>query len=159
MLTSRLGGLNQDMVAELSANVCVEMSKIEEDEHPNNVSHVSEVIMTPKKSRKLKNRSLSYQLSFKSEAEMHSAIKLLKMREKLAKEEEIEFNVCTQDKKYKSEKSSQGEDDNSSEDSRMRTTNPKSLTLHKQSNSEAQAQATAHNSKNQLADTKPIGGT
>ena len=74
---------------------------------------------------------------------MHSAIRLLKMREKLAKEEEKEFNVGSQDKKFKSEKSSQeGEVENSSEDSRMRTTHPKSLTLHKQSNSEAQAQNT-----------------
>ena len=141
MLTTRLGNLSQGQGAELSANVCVEMSKIEEDDHPNNVSQMTKKISSPKKSRKLKNNRLSYQLSFKSEAEMHSAIKLLKMREKLAKEEEIEFNVGSHDKKYKSEKSSQeGEDDNSSEDSRMRTTHPKSLTLHKQSNSEAQAQ-------------------
>ena len=48
------------------------------------------------------------------------------MREKFEKEEEKEFNVGSQDKKFKSEKSSQeGEDENSSEDSRMRTTHPK----------------------------------
>lgn len=55
----------------------IEMSEVVED--ISNESPVEVKTPSPRKNRKL-NKQLSFQLSFRSSAEMHSAIKLLQIR-------------------------------------------------------------------------------